>query len=145
MSNEAISRDARTFVRSFREGYAAHRMAAGRGRRAAGGAPAVPSARTTRGREGTLDERALPEAVRALVDEYRAAHPGRPIRWEKHMRTVDGQPVVVVDDGQELPADDDFVSVSFTATLAAADAARVVTDVVVGRLDGAGGEGGVER
>ena len=81
-----------------------------------------------------IDEAAMPDAVRALLDAYRAEHGGVKVSWEKHLRTENGEPVLVVEDERELPGDREFISVSATATLTTADTVRIVTDLYVGRL-----------
>jgi hypothetical protein len=51
----------------------------------------------------------------------------------KHLRVVDGTPELVVDDGSELPPDEELVTLSETVTLNTAERVRVVTDIYVAR------------
>jgi hypothetical protein len=65
--------------------------------------------------------------------EYRKANPGLKIVIVKYMRTVNGVPETVVDDGLELPPEDEFLSLSQTVTLSTRDHIRVVTEIIVAR------------
>jgi len=81
-----------------------------------------------------IDEGAMPEAARNLVAEYRSAHPGVQIEWERRMRADEAGPTLVVEDDRELPGEQELLTVGVTTTLVTSDTARVVTDVFVGRL-----------
>jgi hypothetical protein len=80
-----------------------------------------------------IKESSLPEATQALLAEYRKANPGLKIVIVKYMRTVNGVPETVVDDGLELPPEDEFLSLSQTVTLSTRDHIRVVTEIIVAR------------
>jgi hypothetical protein len=101
--------------------------------RGAGGRPQGVTLQTPQ--ERPLTEADLPERVRRLVAEYRGQHPGRRLTFVKHLRTVDGEPVLVVEDDSDLPAEDVILTASQTVTLNSADSLHVVTDVFVARID----------
>jgi hypothetical protein len=83
--------------------------------------------------ERPIDEDALPEPARALIDEYRAEHPDLDVVWERRMRADEAGPTLVVEDDRELPGEHELISVGITVTLTTSDSARVLTDVLVGR------------
>ena len=76
----------------------------------------------------------LPEGARVLVNEFRTLHPETKITFIKHLRTVNGKAVQVVDDDQGLPTEDELLSLSQTVTLNTSDYVRIVTDIYVARV-----------
>ena len=76
----------------------------------------------------------LPEGARGLLKEFRTLHPKTKITFIKHLRTVNGKAVHVVDDDQGLPAEDELLSLSQTVTLNTSDYVRVVTDMYLARV-----------
>lgn len=101
--------------------------------RGAGGRPPGVTLHTPQ--ERPLTEAELPDRVRRLVAEYRGKHPGRRLTFVKHLRTVDREPVLVVEDESDLPPEDAILTASQTVTLNTADSLHVVTDVFVARID----------
>jgi hypothetical protein len=119
--------DPRALVRSFRATYTDMR-------RHVGPHTAGPAALVASPADRPVDEDSLPRAARSLIAEYRAAHPDVAIAWERRMRATEAGPTLVVDDDRNLPEEDALISVGITVTLTTSDTARVVTDVLVGRL-----------
>lgn len=76
----------------------------------------------------------LPQDVRALVDQYRASHPGATVTWLKRMQAVDGNLRVVVEDERSVPTETALLTVSRTISINTSDTANAVTDVFVGSL-----------
>jgi hypothetical protein len=66
--------------------------------------------------------------------EFHKGHPNTQVSWERHMRTIDGAIVRVVEDDRDLPADDSIITVSRTLSLNTSNAAQVITDLFVGRI-----------
>jgi hypothetical protein len=97
--------------------------------RVQGAPPAEPQAPIAR-RPRLAD---LPTAVRRLLDDFREEHPDEQPLLIKHLRVVDGEPAVVVDDGTELPPEDELLTLSQTVTLNSGDRVQVVTDLFVAR------------
>ena len=116
------------FVRKFRSNYVnLHDLWSGDGKQ-------VPEGVTLRDpKRSPIKESSLPEATQALLAEYRKANPGLKIVIVKYMRTVNGVPETVVEDGLELPPEDEFLSLSQTVTLSTRDHIRVVTEIIVAR------------
>ena len=83
--------------------------------------------------EQPLEELELPGSLRRQVDELRDEDPEARYVLVKHLRVVDGTPELVVDDGSELPPDEELVTLSETVTLNTAERVRVVTDIYVAR------------
>ena len=50
------------------------------------------------------------------------------------MRADEAGPTLLVEDDRELPDERELISVGITVTLTTSDSARVLTDVLVGRL-----------
>ena len=78
-----------------------------------------------------LDVESLPEAARRLLETYRSEHPDEHVEVLKHMRVVNSEPGIVVDDGSPLPETRDLLTLSQTVTLATDECVEVVTDVFV--------------
>jgi hypothetical protein len=83
--------------------------------------------------EHPLTEDQLPAALRAVLDQYRKAHPNLDVTLLKYMRTVNGRPELVVEDEEDLPPDEALLTLSQTTTANAHDTLQVVTDLVVAR------------
>jgi hypothetical protein len=93
-----------------------------------------PSVQHTTPAETPITDGQLPQDVRALVDHYRASHPGANVTWLKRMQAVDGNLRVVVEDERPVPAETALLTVSRTISINTSDTANAVTDVFVGRL-----------
>jgi hypothetical protein len=119
----------RELIRRFRASY----QNLSRRWRGAGGLPPGVTLHTPQ--ERPLTEVELPEPVRRLVAEHREQRPGRRLTFVKHLRTVNGEPVLVVEDDSDLPPEDAILTASQTVTLNTADSLHVVTDVFVARID----------
>lgn len=76
----------------------------------------------------------LPAAVRQLLEEYRAQNPNREISFIKRMRTVNGKPVLVIEDAADLPEEDRLLTVSQTVTLNTRESVQIITDLIVARM-----------
>ena len=76
----------------------------------------------------------MPRAAQDLMTEYRAAHPGVQLEWERRMRADEAGPTLIVEDDRELPGEHELLTVGVTTTLVTGDTARVVTDIFVARL-----------
>jgi hypothetical protein len=125
---QQASFDPREFVRRFRENYVNFYKLS-----KTVGTPGGVEVRTPQ--EAPLSEGDLPVAVRELLDGFRRENPGTAIRLLRHLRTVNGRPVSVVEDDSDLPTEDRFLSVSQTVTLNTARTVRVVTDLFVASID----------
>jgi hypothetical protein len=93
-----------------------------------------PGVQHTTPAETPITDGQLPQDVRALVDQYRASHPGANVTWLKRMQAVDGNLRVVVEDERPVPAETALLTVSRTISINTSDTANAVTDVFVGRL-----------
>lgn len=71
----------------------------------------------------------LPEGIRRLLD----AESRKRLTLVKHLRVVDGEPDLLVEDGSDLPPDEELVTLSQTVTLNSAEQVRIVTDIFVAR------------
>lgn len=116
------------FVRRFRSNYVnLHDLWSGDGKR-------VPEGVTLRDpKRSPIKESSLPKATQALLAEYRKSNPRLEIAIVKYMRTVNGVPETVVEDGSELPPEDEFLSLSQTVTMSTCDHIRVITEIIVAR------------
>ncbi len=83
--------------------------------------------------EHPLHESDIPESLKPLLANYRKSHPKERIELVKHMRTVNGSPSVVIDDGSDLPPETEFLTFSQTQTLVTAESFEVITDVFIAR------------
>jgi hypothetical protein len=120
--------DPREFVRRFRETYVNFYKLS-----KTAGAPAGVEVRTPQ--EAPLREADLPVAVRELFGKFRAENPGIEITLVKHLHTVNGKPVSVVEDESDPPGEDRFLSASQTVTLNTARTVHVVTDLFVASIE----------
>lgn len=75
----------------------------------------------------------LPEAVAAILAEYKKKHPDETLTIVKHMRAVDGKPQLVVEDDADLPTEDEFLSLTQTVTINTSEHVRVITQIFVAR------------
>jgi hypothetical protein len=123
--------DPLTLVRSIRATYADLRR---RGDDDAGQPAPLTRMRVATPADRPIDEDALPQAAQTLIDEYRAVHPDLDVVWERRMRADEAGPTLLVEDGRELPDEHELISVGITVTLMTSDSARVLTDVLLGRL-----------
>ena len=120
--------DPREFIRQYIKGYVNLRALWTRVEK-------LPEdARLSTAAETPISAADLPERARALLDDFRAQRPKANITFVKHVRTVNGKPVQVVDDDQGLPAEDELLSLSHTVTINTSDYVRVVTDMYVARM-----------
>lgn len=85
--------------------------------------------------EQPLTEAQLPKALRDQLTAYRRAHPGERVTLMKYMRTVNGEPQMVVEDERDLPPEDELLTMSQTVSLNTRDELRVVTDLYVARRE----------
>ncbi len=76
----------------------------------------------------------LPAAVRQLLEEFQKKNPKRELEFFKHMRTVNGQPVLVIEDAADLPEEDQLLTVSQTVTLNTSESVQIITDLFIARL-----------
>ena len=129
MAGMRQSTEARELIRRFRDTYHNfYRLWRDAGKRPAGLTLYTPL-------ERPLTEADIPDALRRLVAEYLEHHPSRRATFVKHLRTVNGEAVHVIEDDSDLPAEDAILTASQTVTLNTADSLRVITDVFVARLD----------
>jgi hypothetical protein len=128
MRSQDLPFDPLEFIRRFRRNYVNfHGLW-----RAAGKAPPGVELRTPSERPIVEDD--LPAGLRALLAEHREHDPRGELAYLKYMRTVDGRPVLIVEDESGLPEEDELLTVSHTVTLVTSDRARVVTDLLVARV-----------
>ena|SRR5688500_1111757 len=121
--------EARELIRRFRASYQnLYRLW-----RSTGGQPDGVALHTPE--ERPLSVADLPDRVRKLVAEYQQAQPERRLTFVKHLRTVNGEPVLVIEDDADLPPENAILTASQTVTLNTADTIRVITDVFVARID----------
>jgi hypothetical protein len=83
--------------------------------------------------EHPLHESDIPESLKTLLANYRTSHPKERIELVKYMRTVNGNPSVVIEDGSDLPPETELLTFSQTQTLVTAEFFEVITDVFVAR------------
>lgn len=129
MSTNEVQVDPRQLVRQFRETYVnAHELKKG--------APAAyKGARIATPKERPIRETDLPQGVRALLDEYRKGHPRSRVTLLKYQRIENGEPVTIVEDESGLPDEDNLLSLSQTVTLTTSTEVRVITEIVVARVE----------
>ena len=131
MHAQELALDPREIVRRFRETHTHYpaRWPA---------SDLIPDGVTVRTpRDEPIDDASLPASLRAELRAYSRAHPHRTITFLKHLRTVDGRPERIIDDGADLPGEAQLLVLSQTVTLADWDSVRVVTDLFVARKDDA--------
>jgi hypothetical protein len=81
--------------------------------------------------EEPIREDKLPEALQAQLQAYRKANPKQKISLRKYMRTVNGQPKLVIEDESDLPDEGALLTLSQTVTLNSAEAVEIVTELIV--------------
>lgn len=86
-----------------------------------------PGTKVVTPEEAGLEPDSLPADLRRLLETEQAGK----LDLVKHLRIVDNEPQLVVDDDSDLPPDEELVTVSQTLTLNSADRVRVVTDIYV--------------
>jgi hypothetical protein len=84
--------------------------------------------------ERPLTDAELPDPLQRLVAEHREQYPKHRLTFIKHLRTVNGEPVIVVEDDRDLPPEEALLTASQTVTLNTGEALHVVTDVFVARI-----------
>jgi hypothetical protein len=80
-----------------------------------------------------IDLAELPEPLRAEIESYRRRHADEELALVKRMRTVNGEPVLVIEDDADLPDEDALVTFSIVEAVSSSEEMQVVTDLVVGR------------
>ncbi len=129
MSTEEAQVDPRRLVRHFRDTYVnAHELK----RRQPS---AHPKARLTKPKETPINEGDLPQGVRSLLQEYRKEHPRSRLTFLKYQRLENGEPTRIIEDESGLPEEDDLLSLSQTVTLTTSSQVRVITEIVVARVE----------
>lgn len=127
MSAKGNQVDPIDFVRMFRESYVNyHRVWT-----AAGSVPDGIELRSPH--KYPIEVSELPDDLRRQIELFQERRGDEQLELVKHMRTVDGRPVLVVEDQSDLPDDDEFVSFSVTIATSSADEHQIVSDLVVGR------------
>lgn len=74
----------------------------------------------------------VPPDLRRLLDEH--GTPPGDIAFVKYLKTEDGAPRVLIEDEEPLPPEHEIVTLSRSVTIAARDAAHVVTELFVARV-----------
>jgi len=131
MSTNEVKVDPRDLVRQFRETYVnAHELK-----------KRVPTAhkgaRIATPKEQPIREAGLPQGVRALLGEYKNGNPRSKVTLLKYQRIENGEPVTIVEDESGLPDEDNLLSLSQTVTLTTSTEVRVITEIVVARIESA--------
>jgi hypothetical protein len=85
--------------------------------------------------EAKLDESQLPAELAVRLAQYREEHPGEKVTLIKRMRTVNGEPELVVEDDRDLPDEDHLLTLSQTVTVNSRDTLLVITELFVARRD----------
>jgi hypothetical protein len=84
--------------------------------------------------ERQLTERDLPLALRERLANFVRKNPGTRLSFVKYMRIVNGRPVEVVEGDEDLPEEDELLTLSQTVTLNTAETAELVTELYVARI-----------
>jgi hypothetical protein len=122
------SNDPRSLLRTFRANYINFfQLWRATGSRPVGAEIYTPD-------ERRIEEEELPQAVRAVVARWRETHSKQTLEFVKHMRTVNGDPVLVIEDERGLPPEGTLLTTSQTVTLNSDDQLYVVTDLYVARI-----------
>ncbi|HVP30369.1 MAG TPA: hypothetical protein VMW35_14535 [Myxococcota bacterium] len=95
------------------------------------GAP--PGVRLQTPDQEPIDEERFPAPVREALAAFRRSHPDATITFVKYMKTVNGQPTVVIEDERDLPDAEHLLSLSQTVATSSADCLEVIAEVFVAR------------
>lgn len=128
MATNRRSDDPRSLIRAFRANYINFfQLWRATGSRPVGADVYTPD-------ERPIVEEDLPPAVRAVVARYRETHSKQDLEFVKYMRTVNGEPVLIVEDERGLPPEGALLTTSQTVTLNTDDQLHIVTDLYVARI-----------
>jgi hypothetical protein len=129
MNEHEVQVDPRAVVRQFRKTYVnAHAL-----RKVA--PMALPGADLRTPQERPITEANLPQGLRALLADYRNAHPRARVTLLKYQRIENGKAISIVEDEAGLPDEDKLLSLSQTVTLTTSTEVRVITEIVVASVE----------
>jgi hypothetical protein len=84
------------------------------------------------------EERDLPPALLALVEQARAVYPDGRLTLLKYRRTLNDGVTTEIDDGDPLPGADALVALSVTTSSTMRDFQELVVDMLLAAWDGGG-------